>query len=150
MSAKENVRKVVKEVVKEEVVKEVVKEAVAISEPGTPNALWCKRCQRGLTGVPEAIELVSGDDCPICSQLARSGKIGSDRIGILLTCQQARDDQAELIALRAKERELKQIRHIKSPGDLVNDEKRARVKESASLKGEIAELKNLVAKLTAK
>jgi hypothetical protein len=101
---------------KQYVIDNIIKEG-KIPHP-TPDALWCKRCQRGMSGVPEAKDLKSGSDCPLCDALALDGEIAADARGILKTCQEITDDWQEKIRLNNRQREMKMLRSIKDTGDV--------------------------------
>jgi uncharacterized protein YbaR (Trm112 family) len=126
-----------KEIVAEEKVEEVKKY-------DSVNALWCAKCQRGMSGLVLAEGLKQGDDCPICRQKLAVHEISQEQVGVLKTAAQARKDQEELAEIRRRERDLRSIRHIKDPGEMIGEEKRAREKELLALKGEIDELKSLL------
>ena len=106
------------------------------------NHLWCKRCQRGvLSQYPDA---KTGEDCPICLRLAQMGEISESAIGILKTVATFRKEHEDYVEAQKKLKELRQIRSIKDAGDLVKEEKAARLAETAELKAQIAELKAML------
>lgn len=108
------------------------------------DALWCKRCQRGMTGLKQAEGLVEGDDCPLCIALTKNGNIADNAVGVLKKVATVRKEHEEYVAIKKREKELKTIRHIKDAGELVQDEKKARQEEIGSLKSQIEELKKLL------
>jgi hypothetical protein len=120
-----------------EVVKESVKEA-----------LWCKRCQRGMTGIEEAINSNEGDDCPICVDMARHGNIAENSIGVLKKASTAVKEHEELVRIRKREKELKMHRGIKGTDDLIKEAKAEQRAEIDVLKAQIDELKKLVSSKT--
>ena len=83
----------------------------------SPNDLWCKRCQRGITNHEEWEHLKSGDDCPICEMLAIDGDIAYEARGVLITCQESNDEWLEKVKMKHKMDKMKEIRSIKNPGD---------------------------------
>jgi len=140
------VKNVSKKVEQKATVREIVIEPEKKDESG--NSLWCTTCQRGMDGLEIAKDKSAGDDCPLCEQKAAIHELGKDRIGVLKLVSQVREEVEELATIKARERELRKLKSIKSPGDMVKDEARAREKETAALKGEIASLRSMVEKLT--
>jgi hypothetical protein len=91
-------------------------------EHPNPDHLWCKRCQRGMTGLDEKgkqpTSVKAGDDCPFCIDLANEGEISREAIGVLMTTQAVTDEWHEKAKLRHRMDELKSIRAIKDTGDV--------------------------------
>jgi hypothetical protein len=111
----------------------------------TPDALWCKRCQRGMSaskldteGTDLMKSLKAGDDCPICTALALEGEIAADARGILMTCQQVTDEWYEKIKLNHRQREMRMLRSIKDTGDVALEKVNKQDKEIEELKRQIS------------
>jgi len=121
----------------------------------TPDALWCKRCQRGMsievevtnpeTGVitktrktPD--DLKAGNDCPLCVSLSAEGNISPEAIGILTTCQTITDEWLEKIKLNNRQREMRMLRSIKDTGDVALEKVNKQDKIIEDLQKQIAAL----------
>lgn len=108
-------------------------------------SLWCKRCQRGLSGVVEAEGLVEGDDCPLCLDLAKYGNIAENSIGVLKKISTAVKEHEELVRIRRREKELKMHRGIKGTDELIKEAKAEQKAELEALKAQIADMQKMLA-----
>lgn len=88
-------------------------------KPAFEVKLWCGKCQRGITGIPNADIYRSGDPCPICVQNARVGRIKESEIESLKTCEQYEADHLR-IAQFEREKRMRKIKAIKGADEMIS------------------------------
>ena len=111
---------------------------------------WCVTCQRGLAGYKPVVS--PGDQCPICIQNVKTGRIGEDKIGKVWDLKEYRAFVEKRNEVKRMELEAKKGRQVGAKGvDVHRKEIEAEFSAKfAAQQEEIESLKKLVVSVTKK
>lgn len=113
-------------------------------------ATWCVTCQRGHSGIVPQVK--PGDQCPICLDHVKSGRIGEDRIGKVWDMDEYKEFIEKKNEVKRMELDQKKNRQIGVKG--AEEHRKEIEKEFQSKfdaqKAEIDLMKNMIDRLNSK
>ena len=116
----------------------------------TKEPLWCEKCQRGISGVPDNDRYDEGDLCPMC--LTKYSRFENKEYfcGVLKKISTVRAEKAKRAELIKLERERNKVRGIKGSDELVREAESRMLNKVKDQEQKIVKLEALVQELADK